>query len=80
VDNSRFLMLANSISAVDSTTYSLLERLDLGQTVVSAVVARDGKRLWRAIEVIKIDRCDQEGWLTGSCPPNNWAIALTSKL
>jgi hypothetical protein len=43
-------MLGKSISVVDAAKYSLLEKLDLGQTAVSAILAHDGSRFWAGVE------------------------------
>lgn len=49
IDNSRFLMFGDSLSVVDAATYTLLEKLELGQKTASAVLARDGSRLWAGV-------------------------------
>jgi hypothetical protein len=49
LDNSRFLMLGDSISVVDVAARRLLERFNLDHRAVSAVVARDGGRFWTGV-------------------------------
>jgi hypothetical protein len=49
LDNSRFLMLGDSISVVDAAAHRLLKRVDLDHRAMSAVVARDGSRFWTGV-------------------------------